>query len=330
MAEFDMGEVAALVTRALRSLGGAFQHVLDPEHRLFWLYLLTSLALAVATSLVRPRGLRRIAGLFSPRIWLHRSALLDYKLFLAKPLIHAVLFAPWIFSATALAVWTVHTLDSIHTVAATPLLSPGATRVVYTLVLFVSWDFSRFALHSLAHAVPTLWELHKVHHSAEVMTPMTLYRNHPIENLLFQLRGLAVTGLVSGVFFHFFRSDAVQYEIMGVNGVGFVFNLAGGNLRHSHVWLPLPPWLERLLMSPAQHQLHHSAELRHCHKNLGSWLAVWDWLAGTLVTSRGNRPRRFGLPAHELNHSPASLGSALFGPLHAIARRLAQGTRSVP
>ena len=41
---------------------------------------------------------------------------------------------------------------------------------------------------------------------------------------------------------------------------------------------------ERLFISPAQHQLHHS--IAHSHPNYGSFLAIWDrfnrsWLAGS-------------------------------------------------
>ena len=35
------------------------------------------------------------------------------------------------------------------------------------------WDFAATWAHYLQHRVPILWELHKVHHSAEVMTPIT-------------------------------------------------------------------------------------------------------------------------------------------------------------
>ena len=35
-------------------------------------------------------------------------------------------------------------------------------------------------------------------------------------------------------------------------------------------------------MSPAHHQVHHSTSPVHFNKNLGSCLAVWDWVFGTL------------------------------------------------
>jgi len=33
--------------------------------------------------------------------------------------------------------------------------------------------------------VPFLWEFHKVHHSANVLTPITAFRVHPVDTWLF-------------------------------------------------------------------------------------------------------------------------------------------------
>jgi sterol desaturase/sphingolipid hydroxylase (fatty acid hydroxylase superfamily) len=62
--------------------------------------------------------------------------------------------------------------------------------------LFVVEDASRFLFHLASHRSPWLWELHKVHHSAEVLTPFTLYRLHPIEGFLNRSRGTLTTALV--------------------------------------------------------------------------------------------------------------------------------------
>lgn len=295
----------------------------DPEQRLFLPFLLGALGVAVLALLAHRRlTLRALRGLFTPRVWLHQSSLLDYKLLFAKPVIHALFFAPALLSSYALALWTVGRLDAWRGVPGPTALPGWQLRGLYTLVLFVAWDASRFLVHFLAHKVPVLWELHKVHHSAEVMTPFTLYRSHPLESLLFKVRGILVTGLLTGLFFHLFRLSAVQYDFLGVNAVGFVLNLLGGNLRHSHVWLRYPRWLERILISPAQHQLHHSAVMEQCHSNYGVWLSCWDALLGSLRFSDEGRPRRFGLPRRELNHSPHGLASALFAPMWAGARAL--------
>jgi hypothetical protein len=66
----------------------------------------------------------------------------------------------------------------------------------------------------------------------------------------------------------------------------FIFNSLAANLRHSHVWLSFGPVLERVLSSPAQHQIHHSDAPRHFNKNFGINLSLWDWMFGTLYVTR--------------------------------------------
>lgn len=309
---------------ALEALRAPLSYVLRSDQRIFWPYLLGGFLVALlALTLGGQRAARSVRALISPRVWLHPSTRLDVKLIFAKPLIHALLFAPWLFSALALARFLVTVMDRYLGIPSPLQWASWQVSALYTVVLFLAWDASRYLIHRWAHEVPFLWELHKVHHSAEVMTPLTIYRSHPLESLLFQLRGLLVTGAVTALFFYVFRQRAVDVQIMGVNAIGFVLNSLVGNLRHSHVWLPFPRWLERVFISPAQHQLHHRADASEGVGNYGSWLAVWDGLGGSLeLSSEHGRPFRFGLARREANHSPHHLWSALTGPIFAAARQL--------
>ncbi len=310
---------------------GAF---LDPRQRVFWPCLLTSAALAVLTLLVARRGrpgkARFVARfLFDRRVWLHPSSRLDYQLLFANALVRLVLVAPLGLSAFALAAWSVAFLDRHLGAPAPSSWSSGAVTAVYTVTLFLAWDFSRYLLHRLAHQVPLLWEIHKVHHSAEVMTPFTLFRVHPVERFLFGLRGVLVTGIVTGVFFYLFRERAVQLELLGVNAAGFVFNAVGSNLRHSHVWLSYGRLLEHLFISPAQHQIHHSTRREHYDSNYGTWLAIWDWLGGSLyVTTPRRELVRFGLEREDLNHDPHGLLSSILEPMATAPAQLRSPPRS--
>ena len=75
----------------------------------------------------------------------------------------------------------------------------------------------------------------------------------------------------------------------------FIFLLFGANLRHSHVKLRYPKIIEYLLISPYQHQIHHSDNPKHFNKNMGSKLAIWDWMFGTLVLSKSASKIKFGI-----------------------------------
>ena len=53
-------------------------------------------------------------------------------------------------------------------------------------------------------------------------------------------------------------------------------------LQHSEIWIPFTGLWGRVFMSPAHHQLHHSANPAHFNCNMAASLAIWDWLAGSL------------------------------------------------
>lgn len=44
-------------------------------------------------------------------------------------------------------------------------------------------------------------------------------------------------------------------------------------------------------MSPAHHQIHHSSDPTHFNKNMGSCLALWDWMFGTLRVPAAEREK---------------------------------------
>ena len=292
----------------------------DPSKRVFWPYLLASVVIAGVALAAHDRkhwwrGLYE--KLLSPKLWLHPSSLLDMKLMASKSVIRALLFAPWIASAYGIALGVVRLSTTQFGPAHETGLGATEITLIYTVVLFVCSDFSRYALHRLCHEVPFLWQFHQVHHSAEVMTPLTLYRSHPVENLLFVLRGVVVTGLVTGVFFYHFGTQAVQYQLLGVNVFGLLFNIFGANLRHSQVWLSFGATVERVILSPAQHQIHHSDDPKHFGSNYGSCLALWDRMGGSFHAAQGQEGVRFGLSQDESNHDPHRLGSALVGPFKA-------------
>jgi len=305
----------------LHELGSTLQPLVDPSHRIFWPFLVSSLVMALVVGALRARtsGVSAVLkALFSRRILGHRSAIVDYQLAILHGVIRMVGAVPWALSAVVLAGGVVGFMDHWFGVPQAPGLSPLATTILYSLTLFVCWDLSRYVLHRLLHGVPWLWRFHQVHHSAEVLTPITFYRAHPVESLLYELRSILVTGLVTGAAFWLFRTRIEPMQFLGVGAIGFLFNMLGGNLRHSHVWLSWGRPLEHLFISPAQHQLHHSLDPAHHGRNLGAWLAIWDWFFGTLLVAEETPELEFGLEARVRNHAPDDLLDVLVGPLCAM------------
>ncbi len=297
--------------------------VLEPGDRTWWVGLLLTGLVALAVWWVRRPGNWTMGRLW--RLLKHRSCALDLQIYVGRQLLRLLTGAPALAGAWWLATREVLWLDATLGVPEPSTLSPVFASLLYSVVLFVCWDASRWTLHYLAHRVPVLWAFHQVHHSAEVLTPLTFHRIHPVESLLAQARSGLVTGVVAGVFYWLFRGTAVSAAILGVPVFGLLLNVTTGNLRHSHIWIRYPAWLERWLLSPAQHQIHHSADPRECHSNFGTWLAVWDRAAGSLITAE-RRPVRYGVPTGTRNHGDDLL-SAWLAPCKALIPVLGRGSR---
>lgn len=292
----------------------SFDELLGPSHRVYAPFLAVSVLLAAIAWRRTRSNTSLLRYLFPRRLFWHRSSRLD----VAWLGVRALVSWPLRFSVLGVALvvcGAVRDRFGASPLAGWPLPDRTPIFVLFSIVLFLADDLSRWLVHRAMHAVPALWQLHQVHHAAEVLTPLTLYRVHPIESALNQIRGGLSTGLVTGLFMFTFPGALRSFEVLGVDALGFVWTAVGANLRHSHVWLTFPPWIERWLISPAQHQLHHART--GVRGNYGSALAVWDRLFGSLVLSEGKRPPRVGVPRAERNHRP-TLISALVSPLAAI------------
>ena len=296
---------------------------LDPSRRIYFGYLIGSLVFALIwmglACLRKDSQQARLLwrNMTHPDIWWHRSARLDYQLLFINPLIRLWLLALLGISLTPIAFATDSLLqDLLGSIS----LNWSAVQVTaaYTLVLFIADDFTRFLLHYLMHKLPWLWSIHRLHHSAEVMTPFTVYRIHPLESLLYSLRMIITQGLVLGLFFFGFGMNLSVWEIAGANLFTYLFNLAGANLRHSHLWISWGPWLERVFISPAQHQIHHSTDPRHFDKNMGAFLAIWDGLFRTLLLARGQSVTEFGLQRNQPSPHKSLLQAYIEPCTHAI------------
>jgi sterol desaturase/sphingolipid hydroxylase (fatty acid hydroxylase superfamily) len=256
-------------------------YLVDPTKRIFFIYILSSLFLALIVLLLQNNSFdKSIKKIFDLRIWNHPSSRIDISLWFFNIFLKSFVFVGITYSAIKVAKSFVHILYSGFPHFQPIDLSFEAVVGLYSVSSFVMLDFSRFYQHYLSHKWPFFWRFHKVHHTAEVLTPMTLYRTHPIESLLSSIVRVLFLGCLSGLFIFLFRTKIDAYVILGVNALDFIFNFLGSNLRHSHVWLSFGP-LNHIIISPAQHQIHHSRSKKHRHKNLGFTFSIWDKMFGS-------------------------------------------------
>ena len=274
----------------------ALEYFINPDKRLYWLYLLSSVFLAVAFFYVTKKNTRLIT---SSKLWLHPSAKLDYYYFFLSYFLNLFLLVPYIISAKSVAVYVNKFLYAQFDYFENTIFSYEEIVLMYTISIFVFSDFTRYWLHRFLHTIPFLWEFHKVHHSAKVLTPITFYRVHPVENFLFGLRYSLSIGFVTGIFIYLFGAMIDIYMVLGVNIFLFIFSLFGSNLRHSHVAFSYGKYIEKWLLSPKQHQIHH--DKKHFNKNYGGYIAIWDRVFGSLCLSNSVNVLKFGLRKNQMD-----------------------------
>jgi len=281
--------------------------------RVFVAYLVAALVIACVW-LVWRRGLSlatAIKLLLSPRLWWSRSSRADYQLLVVNQAVMLVL-RPLILSKLTLATVLFYGLNDLFI---RPLgsssslgdLSASTIAVLFTLTLFVVDDASRYYLHRLMHRWPVLWAFHRVHHTAQTLTPFTVLRTHPVEGVLFGLRSALVQGTLIAIFVFLFADKVSLVTVLGANVFTAIFNVLGANLRHSHVSICYGKRLEAWLISPAQHQLHHSVEQQHWDCNYGAFIALWDRMGNTLIKASSEQKLSYGVPnispqEHTLGH----------------------------
>lgn len=282
---------------------------IQPEKRVFWLYLLSSGLIAVWV--LRKQGFDKHAMKIAASTMLERlpgSIAIDSGWLMLNSLLRKTLVVPILGSQLSLALLINQSLYA-YLGEGDFLLLPALWQAgLLTVVLFVVEDFSRFIWHLAYHKIPLLWRFHAIHHSAEVLTPLTLYRVHSVEMFLNSCRSVLVVGVLMGLYSYCFAGSLQQWQLLGVGLFNVLFNFAAANLRHSPIWLGFGV-LEKYFISPAQHQIHHSCLEQHLDKNFGSCLALWDRCYGSWLASGKTPAQRFGL----LGGGPASWRAHIVG-----------------
>ena len=302
---------------------------LNPRRRLFWGYLISALIIAILwLCIIKKKKIRQaLRTIFDRSVWLSKSSRADMVCFIINRIFMVIcrpILITQIFIATAL-------YHALHLQQIVPIGLFETTPVWLSTLLFTSFfflldDFSRFVLHLALHKVPSLWEFHKFHHSAETLTPLTVTRTHPVEAILFTLRSAIIQGGTIAIFIFLFGQQLSLFTILGVNIFVVLFHGLGSNLRHSHISVSYPNVIENCLMSPAQHHLHHSSSQKHFDKNFGVALSIWDKMAGSFMYS-SRETLEFGIGA-ETKEYTRTVAHMYFVPIKKVLKNFWNSSRT--
>jgi sterol desaturase/sphingolipid hydroxylase (fatty acid hydroxylase superfamily) len=278
-------------------------------------FSLTSLAAALAIAIAffvwqrvkrgrRVRWKTIVRALFPRRILRSRSHQADIGYLFFNVFVFGVVFGWAILSYQSVSNGIISGLVALFGQPAPSALPPYVARAIITLMLFLAYELGYWFNHWLSHKVPLLWEFHKVHHTAQVLTPLTNFRVHPVYTWIFA-NILALSAAIANGLGNYLCGDTTyQYALADTNIILVLFIHVYVHLQHSHMWIAFRGLAGRIFVSPAHHQVHHSDNPKHFNKNFGSCLALWDWMFGTLyVPAKEREPLTFGFADHPDAHT---------------------------
>ncbi len=143
----------------------------------------------------------------------------------------------------------------------------------------LAWDFCYYWFHRFSHEISVLWAAHAVHHQSEDYNLSTALRQ-------------TSTGFVFGWIFYLplFVIGFPLEVLVTVNAVNLIYQF----WVHTQV-IGRMGVLDRILVTPSNHRVHHAQNERYIDKNYGGMLILWDRLFGTFEDERDDDPVIFGV-----------------------------------
>lgn len=159
------------------------------------------------------------------------------------------------------------------------LFSIESSFLVYFLA-FIGIDFASYWSHRFNHEINVMWNRHVVHHSSEEF------------NLSCALRQ-SISGIF-GVYFFLL----IPMALVGIPGE--VIAVVGPLHLFAQFWyhtrlINRMGILEKILVTPSHHRVHHSINAEYMDKNYAAILIIWDKIFGTFQEELAEAPCVYGI-----------------------------------
>jgi len=127
------------------------------------------------------------------------------------------------------------------------------------------YDFCSYWAHRISHFNRFFWATHIVHHTAENYNLTVSFRLSWVQHFkIFFFLPVALAGFHPVVFFL-------------VNQIGVLFQF----WQHTEHIGKFPSIIEKLIVTPSNHRVHHGSNERYLDKNFGVMFIIWDKLFKT-------------------------------------------------
>ena len=150
------------------------------------------------------------------------------------------------------------------------------------------WDFCYYWFHRMSHEISVLWASHAVHHQSEDYNLSTAQRQ-------------SSTGFLLGWIFYL-PLYVIGFPLEVVLTVGAI-NLIYQFWVHTQI-IGRMGVLDRILVTPSNHRVHHAQNERYIDKNYGGILVLWDRMFGTFEDEQIAEPVVFGVRKPLANWNP--------------------------
>lgn len=294
------------------------------------LILGTALVCALITywRTVKHKSIRDFLDFAIPaEIIMHPSARADAMFWITKRLMMPFLLIPaGATFVTAVGFATNRAISWTFGIDGTLIDGPAGpvTLVIFTATMLLAYDISYYLYHVAQHRYPFMWELHKVHHSAEVMVGITKDRVHPLDDLMNRMWDGVIPGICFGIW-SVIALNPVEIVIFGLNVYVLRNILMMDFVRHTHLKISFGP-LNNIILCPHWHQIHHSTDPRHYDKNFGLLFSFWDRLFGTQFVADPSEDLKFGIVDRDAKDYQSLTGLYIL-PLKKMWRHIARQFR---
>jgi sterol desaturase/sphingolipid hydroxylase (fatty acid hydroxylase superfamily) len=136
-------------------------------------------------------------------------------------------------------------------------------------ILLLAKSLLGYVVHWLFHNSPMLWPLHAVHHRDDAVDLSTSFRSHPMAYVMVLVpNALLILALGPDIWPTLIAETILFFAAL---------------FQHANVQLPdaTSMRLERWLVTPRMHLLHHASERRYHDSNYGEIFSFWDHLFRT-------------------------------------------------